>query len=146
MEFDCLRREEENLATIPGFMLALQKLLRVRRGGLIWLGVPCATFCWMAKSCHQRSTDCPMGRPDSETVRLGNLLSCRSLLLVLIAAARGVYWFIEQPALSALEFFPYLDFAMRLKTLNCKFMDSSKVRWILACTVVMTCLLLNFRW
>ena len=133
MEFDCLRREEEDLATIPGFMIAIQKVLRVRRGGLLWLGVPCSTFCWMAKSSHQRSSNCPLGR-DSEAVRLGNLLSCRAVLLLLIAAARGVYWFVEQPALSALEYFPYLDFAMRLKTLNCKFMDSCKVRWFLACT------------
>ncbi|CAE7425793.1 unnamed protein product, partial [Symbiodinium necroappetens] len=42
----------------------------------------------------------------------------------------GVYWFLEQPSLSAMEFFPYLQYAMRLKTLNCEFMGTNMVRWM----------------
>ena len=138
-----MRRDDEDLGSIPGFLLAIQKVLRVRRGGLLWLGVPCSSFCWMAKSRHQRSIDCPLGRQDSESVRLGNLLCCRAVLLLLIAASRGVYWLLEQPALSALEFFPYLDYARRLKILNCRFMDSGMVRWLLACTGIMNCVLVH---
>ena len=136
MEFDNLRNDDEDLSTITGFVAAIQKVLRIRPGGLLWLGVPCSSFCWMAKATHQRSIQSPLGREDLASVELGNLLSCRAILLVMIAICRGVYWFIEQPALSALEFFPYLQYAMQLKTLNCALADCNTVRWLLVCIVM----------
>ena len=53
------------------------------------------------------------------------------MLLLLLSVSRGVFWFVEQPSLSTLEHFPYLDYAMRLKTLNCKVLQSNMVRWLL---------------
>ena len=139
MEFDCLRNADEDLSSIPGFLLAIQRVLRIRRGGLLWLGVPCGSFCWMAKATHQRSSENPLGRQDLASVELGNLLSCRAILLVMIAISRGVFWFIEQPSLSALEFFPYLEYAKHLKTLNCAFADCNRVRWLLVGISMASC-------
>lgn len=138
MEFDCLRRDDEDLGTVPGFMVAIQKVLRIRRGGLLWLGVPCASFCWMASSTHQRTQANPLGKQDFESVRVGNLLCARAILLLLLAISRRVYWFLEQPSLSALQMFPYLQYAMRLKTLNCEFMDNKMVRWLLSLHINVT--------
>lgn len=131
LAYDCLRKPQEDISSTEGFLLAVQKVLRIRKGGLLWLGVPCSGFCWMAKSRHGRCPETPLGNEEYESVQKSNLIATRSVLLLLLAAARGVFWFVEQPSLSTLEHFPYLVYAMRLKTLNCQLLESNTVRWLL---------------
>ena len=77
-------------------------------------------------TCHQmpshsrsagstlRSRQRPLGRPDSECVRLGNLLCCRALLLLCLCASKGVWWILEQPMSSCMEWHPLFQRVIRM--------------------------------
>lgn len=56
-------------------------------------------------STHRSRTN-PLGRKDSPSCRLGNLLCCRALVLVILAAAKGVFYILEQPQSSCMEYHP----------------------------------------
>lgn len=53
-----------------------------------------------------RTKSNPLGRADSQKVKDGNLLCSRALILMLIAAAKGVFWCLEQPSSSTMEYHP----------------------------------------
>lgn len=61
-----------------------------------------------------RSRKNPLGRPDSQAVRDGNLLACRALLLMLLCSCRGIWWVLEQPGTSTMEFHPIFQALLRL--------------------------------
>ena len=48
----------------------------------------------------------PAGNTDRGSVRLGNLLAHRCMLLMILAAARGIWFFLEQPSSSKLPLLP----------------------------------------
>ena len=56
-------------------------------------------------STHRSRTN-PLGRKDSPACRLGNLLACRALFLVVVAASKGVFWILEQPQSSVMQCHP----------------------------------------
>ena len=60
----------------------------------------------------------PLGRHDSEAVRQGNLLCCRALVLVLLMAAKGIFWTLEQPSSSTMEWHPLFQRLLRLLTIR----------------------------
>lgn len=61
-----------------------------------------------------RSPKRPMGRPDSEAVRNGNILACRCFILLLVASCKGCWWIMEQPSTSCMEYMPCFQQLMRL--------------------------------
>ena len=61
-----------------------------------------------------RSRQRPLGRRDSECVRLGNLLCCRALILLCLCASKGVWWILEQPMSSCMEFHPLFQRVIRM--------------------------------
>ena len=61
-----------------------------------------------------RSRQRPLGRPDSDCVRLGNLLCCRALLLLCLCASKGVWWILEQPMSSCMEYHPLFQRVIRM--------------------------------
>ena len=124
--FDQARKEEQDLTTVTGFLLALQGCLRLQKGGLLWLGCPCCSFSWMSSSKHGRSALTPLGDVTLPFVKTGNILASRSLILALICLCRGVYYFIEQPGGSYLDHFPYLQWMLHLGIPG---LQSSCVRW-----------------
>ena len=56
----------------------------------------------------------PEGRPDSRSVRDGNILACRAFLICLICATRGILFVLEQPRSSVMEYHPCFVFLSRL--------------------------------
>ena len=50
-----------------------------------------------------RSRENPLGRKDSQACHLGNLLCARALILVVLAAAKGCFWILEQPQSSCMQ-------------------------------------------
>ena len=124
--FDIARKTDQDIASVGGFLLAIQGCLRVQKGGLCWLACPCSSYSWMSSSRHGRSPLTPLGDISLPFVKLGNLFGSRSLLLMLICLCRGVYYFIEQPAGSYLDHFPYLKWVLQLTTPG---LESSVVRW-----------------
>ncbi len=48
----------------------------------------------------------PLGRKDSDAVRVGNLLAARAICLLLIASAKAIFWVMEQPGTSLMYLHP----------------------------------------
>ena len=46
----------------------------------------------------------PMGDESKPSVRLGNLLTARTLVLLLLCAAKSIFFVLEQPASSLMEY------------------------------------------
>lgn len=97
---------EMDITTDGGFMLALQLVLRVKKGGLLWLGVPCCSFIWLARGSTGRSREVPCGDESQHCTRVGNLIAARACLLAAVAICRQVDWVAEQPGSSTFPCFP----------------------------------------
>lgn len=72
-------------------------------------------------SNHQRSRGStlrsalkPLGRRDSKACQDGNLLAARALVLVVLAAAKAVFWVLEQPMTSCMEWHPLFQKVIRM--------------------------------
>ena len=65
----------------------------------------------MARSRHTsgRSFLTPSGNSERPFVREGNLLSARVAILIHVAAARGLKWFLEQPSGTILAHMPWFQ-------------------------------------
>ena len=90
----------------------LRLLLRVRPLGLLYAGLPCDSMGFMSSSVHQRSALDPWGAP-RVFVFLGNLLSCRLSILVLVGIARGVTWMLENPLRTAVDYLPPIQWLLQ---------------------------------
>ena len=103
----------DNVFTGPLPPLALLRLLlRVRPLGLLYAGLPCDSMGFMSSSVHQRSALDPWGAP-RVFVFLGNLLSCRLSILVLVGIARGVTWMLENPLRTAVDYLPPIQWLLQ---------------------------------
>ena len=67
-----------------------------------------------SRGSTHRSKERPLGRPDSESVRMGNLLCARALILVLLCASKGVFWVLEQPMSSVMQWHPLFQRMLKL--------------------------------
>lgn len=61
-----------------------------------------------------RSREKPLGRKDSPSCILGNLLACRALVLLVICATRGIWWILEQPMTSVMQYHPMFQRVVRM--------------------------------
>ncbi len=89
-----------------GFRIAVQKLCRVRPGGLVMAGPPCSLWTFMSSSVHRRTSDCPGGDTTNWKVRMSNAVVDNLVALLCVACDRGVYWVVEQPATSRMWDWP----------------------------------------
>lgn len=71
-----------------------------------------------SRGSTHRSRERPLGRPDSESVRMGNLLCARALVLVLLCASKQVFWVLEQPMSSVMEWHPLFQRLLKLLTVR----------------------------
>ena len=83
-----------------GLATAICTLLRVREGGLCFMGPQCSSWVWLSRSVTKRSAADPDGDVNLATVREGNHLNKVVALLVTIAGLAGISWVIEQPGSS----------------------------------------------
>ena len=67
-----------------------------------------------SRGTTQRSRTKPLGRTDYPSVRLGNLLCCRALILVILAACKGCMWVLEQLASSTMEWHPLFQKMLKM--------------------------------
>ena len=120
-EYDCLRHDpEENVLTTMGFIKAVQKVLRMDRGALLYVALPCSSYIFMSSSQHKRSPLNPGGTRTLRWVAEANAICCRRMLLVALAIARQCFWVLEQPASSMAIYDPYVKFILSIndKDLN----------------------------
>jgi len=80
-EHMCLSAMCVDMYVLPGLACAYTKVLRLRRGGLCWGGVPCSSWVFLSRGATGRTRDAPLGRPDSQCAVMGNNLTSRFCLL-----------------------------------------------------------------
>ena len=103
-----------DLTTSRGFSNAIYQLLNVRPGGGHTSAPVCSTWVFMSRGSTLRSVASPLGRSDSESVRIGNLLAARAIILLLIASAKSIFWILEQPGTSIMYLHPLFQRLIKL--------------------------------
>ena len=79
-----------------------------------------------ARGTTKRSAACPMGDSEIPCVSTGNVMVARCCLLIMLAAARGCFWLLEQPRGSLLESHPCVQLLMRKLTIYRKHIRMSE--------------------
>ena len=102
------------MAGTAGLVRATAATLAVQEGGVLWSGMPCSSFVWIARASHQRSDENIWGDTEKPKIELANTLLLRWLLLAFVAVARKVLVIVEQPGSSLLDMVPHLIFLRAL--------------------------------
>ena len=115
-KFEILENAKHNLLLDSGLEILLGLVLRIGKGGLLWMGTPCKSWVIMSRSFTQRSLSHPEGPPahlcktprQAKYLKEHNLLADRSALLAKLAYVLNIYYVIEQPQSSILFRYPPL--------------------------------------
>ncbi|CAK8991732.1 unnamed protein product [Durusdinium trenchii] len=91
-----------DLTTDIGFANCLYHAANLREGGACMAAPVCGSFVFMSRGSTQRSIANPMGQ--GESCRIGNLLVSRLCVVLLICAAKCVWFCVEQPGTSIMEY------------------------------------------
>ena len=99
-----------------GFCIAIQYILRMRPGSLLWSGLPCSLHIWISRGTHHKSRANPRGVVPGKVmykcVEQANLVACRFGMIALLCLVRQIWWNTEQPGGSVAQWLPYLEVAL----------------------------------
>lgn len=110
--FDILTQGSEgNILDMYGFCSIIRKLLQVVPHGLMLGGPPCGSWVFINSGTSRRSRHRLFGDTKKAYVKDANTITCRWVLLGLIAAVRSVLWITEQPRSSLMTLCPYVRYA-----------------------------------
>lgn len=87
----------EDLLSAQGYSHAVALVLKTKWGGALWTAPVCSTWVWINRGTSERSWGAPLGDVTKKSVRDGNLMVHRMVLLLLLASSRGIWWVLEQP-------------------------------------------------
>lgn len=110
---DVTYSRHQDLLESVGFLSALQSLRRVIQGGLLWLGIPCSSWIWLARSTTRRCRIRPKGSKKFQKVRKHNRLVRRLCFMLEYCRKKGIRWIIEQPHSSLLPLYKPLEALMK---------------------------------
>ena len=113
--FDILRNPREDLTTEAGFLIALALVMRLRKGGLLWMGVKCSSWTFPNSSNCQRKQGAVDGNLSYQPVLDGNLMADVAAFFMILCIDRGVECVVENP--SGSQLFTYLRRYLRQHTL-----------------------------
>ena len=102
----------ESINSDEGFCTLIYWILCLSPLGLAHFATVCSTWVWVSRSSTGRSAVKPEGF-DTEAVRSANCMVERTVLLLLLCAARGCHFILEQPASSVMEFMPCVQHLKR---------------------------------
>lgn len=109
--FDKVNCASQDITTIAGFKAAVNLVLRLREGGLLWMGPECSSFTFAPVSVTARSQrNNYQGDVSKEFVARGNLMANIAALLFCLGVARGAEVALENPAGSYM--FSYIEPAL----------------------------------
>ena len=111
--FDIHVEPSHDILSAIGIAVAVKIALSVAPGGVVWFGVPCSTFVWIARGHTRRSRQEPLGDTSRADVRRANRIARTVVVLCRVLAKRGVYFVMEQPAGSLLWWTPCMRLAAR---------------------------------
>ena len=95
----------ESINSDEGFCTLIYWILCLSPLGLAHFATVCSTWVWVSRSSTGRSAVKLEGF-DTEAVRTANCMVERTVLLLLLCAARGCHFILEQPASSVMEIMP----------------------------------------
>jgi hypothetical protein len=98
-----------NVIGSQGLAYAILLALKLRPGGFCMLAPVCSTWVFMNRGTSGRSRACPLGRKGVKSVAEANEMVARVVLLLYIFQAKNVFWLLEQPASSVMQFHPRLQ-------------------------------------
>ena len=99
----------QDLATTTGFALALNLVLRILNHGMLWTAPVCSSWVWISRSRTGRSTLNASGNLKHLSVRTANRMVDFTVLLIVVAYARGVEVYLEQPCSSVMPHYPCVE-------------------------------------
>lgn len=93
----------------PGLLYALRQVLRLKAGGLLFMGIPCSLLVFISLATSKRGLHGHdiFGDESLDCVVKSNLHLSRACLLAMLCMARSVFWAAEQPSTSKLPQIPY---------------------------------------
>ena len=115
-----------------GFLIYLQYVLRVIKGGLNMAGVPCSAHVWISRASTGKSRQQPLGDQSRPCTRSGNCIAARWALGVAVGIVRHVLWAAEQPSSSLLPRLPFVQFLIHINQVGWGFQAAQLVRLQLA--------------
>lgn len=92
-----------------GYLVALQYVLRMKVGALLFCGLPCSLHVWISRGTSGKSRQHPRGRTDLPCVANANQIAARFGMIILVCLARQIWWLAEQPSSSVAHFLPYIQ-------------------------------------
>ena len=93
----------QDLTSKEGFKEAEAKVLRLGKGSLLWMGLPCKSFVFLnASNCKRNPYNQYKGDTSYQPVKEGNLFANEAKYLGQLALQRGVQVVIENPPQSTL--------------------------------------------
>ena len=104
--------DSEDILTRNGFLNALQLVMRLVVGGLLWQAPVCASMGFPNSSNCKRSTANPLGATTYAPVKEGNAMAEVACLMLALAAVRGVKAAIENPPGSWIWKLPFVERAL----------------------------------
>ena len=104
-----MNSEHEDITTPAGFKHAVNLVLQLVVGGLLWMAPVCSSFTFMNSSnCMRGPSNDHYGDTNYPSVIEGNLMARIAAFLFVLAWARGVDVAIENPPGSCIWKFPPL--------------------------------------
>ena len=96
-----------------GFATALHMVLRCKPGSINVFAPVCSTWVWVNRGTSARTEWDPLGDVNKPQVVAANKMVARCVILLMIVAARGGLWILEQPASSILSRHPSFQSMLR---------------------------------
>lgn len=112
--------ETSNLLTSKGFLHAINLVLRLKIGGLLWMAPVCSSFVWLSSSHAKRGPENDFrGDQTQEFVQEGNLGAEIAMFLFVLAWSRGCHAAVENPVGSKFWHYPaFRQMAEHMPTLT----------------------------
>ena len=89
-----------------GFMVAFFHALDLRLGAGSLIGVVCSSYGYPNSGTANRDAANGLGATEHLYIRQANKMVARAVILIVVLQAKGIFWILEQPCGSRLEFHP----------------------------------------
>ena len=102
---DVCKSETQNILSAEGFRNHIFHIMRLRlfSCSFVHFGTVCSSWIWMCRDHSQRKDWHPEGADLKADIQKANIMVSRTAILMLLAAARGAYVMLEQPASSLMK-------------------------------------------
>ncbi|CAK9096088.1 Uncharacterized protein SCF082_LOCUS45127 [Durusdinium trenchii] len=106
--------ENHDILSDQGFSNMIFQILNLKPGSGHFTAPVCSTWVFMSRGSTGRRKDNPLGSEHYDSVNQANIMVGRVCVLLLLAAAKSIFWILEQPINSLMEHHPIFQALMKL--------------------------------